>query len=400
MGKLVINQNFVTDETVKELEKVCPFNAFEYDGEQLTINASCKNCKQCVKRGPSGVITYVEEKEVITIDKSEWVGLTVFVELEFGKIHPVVFELLGKAKELAEKINHPLYAVMIASKKQVEKNANELLCYGVDKVFVYQDEIFENFNTDRAFRCMQDFINKVKPSVILYGGTSLGRSFAPKVAAHFKTGLTADCTSLGIKDNTDLVQVRPAFGGNIMAQIICTKTRPQMATVRYKIFKKPEKETPHGEIVQMNTKGISMKSAVKLLSTLKKESNVDISEADVIVACGRAFKSEKDLQMANELAELLGGIVACSRPLCEAGLMNVRYQIGLSGKTVSPKLMVVLGISGAIQFTSGMNNSDLIIAINSDPNAQIFDCAHYGIVGDIYKVVPELIKLIKEERGE
>ena len=400
MGKLVINQNFVTDETVRELEKVCPFNAFEYDGNELTINASCKNCKQCVKRGPSGVITYVEEKEVITINKDEWVGLTVFVELEFGKVHPVVFELLGKAKELAEKINHPLYAVMIGSKAQVEKNANELLCYGVDKVFVYQDEIFENFNTDRAFRCIKDFINKVKPSVILYGGTSLGRSFAPKVAAYFKTGLTADCTSLGIKDNTDLVQVRPAFGGNIMAQIICTRTRPQMATVRYKIFKKPEKEAPHGEIVQMSTNGINMKSTVKLLSTIKKEFNVDISEADVIVACGRAFKSEKDLQVANELASLLGGVVACSRPLCEAGLMNVRYQIGLSGKTVSPKLIFVLGISGAIQFTSGMNNSDLIIAINNDPNAQIFDTSHYGIVGDIYKVVPELIKLIKAERGE
>ena len=400
MGKLVINQSFVTDETVRELEKVCPFNAFEYDGEELSINASCRNCKQCVKRGPSGVITYVEEKQVITVNKDEWVGLTVFVEIEFGKVHPVVYELIGKAKELAEKIEHPLYAVMIASKEQVESNANKILSYGVDKIFVYQDEIFENFNTDRAFNCMKDFINNVKPSVILYGGTALGRSFAPKVAAYFKTGLTADCTSLGIKENTDLVQVRPAFGGNIMAQIICTGTRPQMATVRYKIFKKPEKEVPHGEVVYMNCDNINMKSAVKLLSITKKEFNVDISEADVIVACGRAFKNEKDLQVAKELADLLGGVVACSRPLCENGLMNVRYQIGLSGKTVSPKLIFVLGISGAIQFTSGMNNSDLIIAINSDPNAQIFDCAHYGIVGDVFKVVPELIKLIKEERGE
>lgn len=400
MGKLIINQNFVTDEIVKELEKVCPFNAFEYDGNELSINASCRNCKQCVKRGPSGVITYIEEKEVISINKDEWVGLTVFVELEFGKVHPVVFELIGKAKELAEKINHPLYAVMIGSKKQIEENANEVLSYGVAKLYVYQNEMYENFNIDRAYHCMKDFIEKVKPSVILYGGTSLGRSFAPKVAAEFKTGLTADCTSLGIKDNTDLVQVRPAFGGNIMAQIICAKTRPQMATVRYKIFKKPDKEVPHGEIVLMNNESINMDSFVKLISTVRKESNIDISEADVIVACGRAFKSEKDLEIARELADLLGGVVACSRPLCEAGLMNVRYQIGLSGKTVSPKLIFILGISGAIQFTSGMNNSDLIIAINSDPNAQIFDTAHYGIVGDVYKIVPELIKLIKEERGE
>ena len=150
----------------------------------------------------------------------------------------------------------------------------------------------------------------------------------------------------------------------------------------------------------MNTSDINKESVVKLLSQVKKEFNIDISEADVIVACGRAFKNEKDLSIAKELASLLGGVVACSRPLCEAGLMNVRYQIGLSGKTVSPKLIFVLGISGAIQFTSGMDNSDLIIAINSDPNAQIFDSAHYGIVGDVFKVVPELIKSIKEERGE
>lgn len=400
MGKLVINQSFVTDETVKELQKVCPFNAFDYIDGELVINASCKNCKQCVMRGPSGVVTYVEEKEVCTIDKSQWVGLTVFVELEFGKIHPVVFELIGKAKELAEKINHPLYAVMIASKKQIEDNCNELLEYGVDKVFVYENELYENFNIDRSFNCMKHFIDNIKPSVILYGGTSLGRSFAPKVAAYFKTGLTADCTSLGIKDNTDLVQVRPAFGGNIMAQIICTKTRPQMATVRYKIFKKPEKEIPHGKVIKMDTSKINIASSVELIDVVKKQVNVDISEADIIIACGRAFKNEKDLQIAHELADLLGGVVACSRPLVENGLFNVRHQIGLSGKTVNAKLIFVLGISGTIQFTSGMDGSELIIAINSDKDAQIFDCAHYGIVGDVFEVVPELIKLIKEERGE
>lgn len=400
MGKLIINQSFVTDETVKELQKVCPFNAFDYIDGELVINASCRNCKQCVKRGPSGVITYVEEKEVSTIDKSLWYGLTVFVELEFGKVHPVVFELIGKAKELAEKINHPLYAVLIGSKEQVDNNKNELLEYGIDKLFVYQDEVYKNFNIDRAFNCMKDFIEREKPSVILYGGTALGRSFAPKLAAYFKTGLTADCTSLGIKDNTDLVQVRPAFGGNIMAQIICTKTRPQMATVRYKIFKKPEKEVPHGELVYVDVNNINKNSAVKLLDVINKKINVDISEADVIVACGRAFKSQKDLEIAYELASLLNGVVACSRPLVENGMFNVRHQIGLSGKTVSPKLIFVLGISGTIQFTSGMDSSDLIIAINSDPNAQIFDCAHYGIVDDVFKVVPELIELIKKERGE
>jgi electron transfer flavoprotein alpha subunit len=289
---------------------------------------------------------------------------------------------------------------MIASKEQVDENVNELLCYGVDKVFVYQDEIYEDFNIDRAHKCVKDFVETIKPSVILYGGTSLGRSFAPKIAAEFKTGLTADCTFLDIKENSDLIQVRPAFGGNVMAQIICSNTRPQMSTVRYKNFKKPEKVTPHGEVVYCDVDHINKDSVVKILSQVKKELAEDISEADIIVACGRAFKEEKDMAIAKELADLLGGVVACSRPLCEAGLTSTRQQIGLSGKMVSPKLIFVLGISGAIQFTSGMQNSDLIIAINNDPDAQIFDYAHYGIVGDVFKVVPELIKAIKKERGE
>ena len=173
-----------------------------------------------------------------------------------------------------------------------------------------------------------------------------------------------------------------------------------MSTVRYKNFKKPEKVTPHGEVVYCDVDHINKDSVVKILSQVKKELAEDISEADIIVACGRAFKEEKDMAIAKELADLLGGVVACSRPLCEAGLTSTRQQIGLSGKMVSPKLIFVLGISGAIQFTSGMQNSDLIIAINNDPDAQIFDYAHYGIVGDVFKVVPELIKAIKKERGE
>ena len=295
MGKLVINQNLVTADVAKELEKLCPFKAIEYDGKELSINASCKNCKLCVKRGPQGVITYVEEEPAVKINKDEWRGISVFVEIEFGKIHPVVFEIIGKAKELADKINHPLYAVMIASKQQVDENANELLCYGVDKVFIYQDDIYEDFNIDRAHKCVKDFVERVKPSVILYGGTSLGRSFAPKIAAEFKTGLTADCTFLDIKENSDLIQVRPAFGGNIMAQIVCSNTRPQMSTVRYKNFKKPEKQTPHGELVYVDVKNINKDSVVRILSQVKKELALDISEADVIVACGRAFKDSKDL---------------------------------------------------------------------------------------------------------
>ena len=399
MRKLVIDQSKVTRENAQELINVCPFGAIEYKDGKLIVNAACKTCGICAKRGPSGVMSIIEEKEGPSINKDEWRGIAVYVELELDNVHPVSYELIGKARELASVTKHPVYAILVASSDQVAKYKDEILSYGVDKLFVYENEAYKNFNPEIFARCLEDFIEKVKPSTILYGGTPLGRSFAPKVAAHFHTGLTADCTRLGMKENTDLIQVRPAFGGNVMAQIICTNRRPQMATVRYKIFKKPEPEAPHGKVVKMDDSAISLLSAIKLLNITRKEKIVDISEADVIVAVGRAFKGEDDIKMAEELAELLGGVVACSRPLVENGLKEAKFQIGLSGKTVAPKLIITLGISGAVQFVAGMNGSGLIISINKDPNAPIFDVSHYGIVGDVYQIVPSLIDAIKKERG-
>ena len=400
MGKLVINQNKVNEQVANELVGLCPFNAIEYKDRKLDINASCKTCRLCVRKGPAGVITW-EEENIQTINKDEWKGIAVFVELEQENIHPVVFELIGKAKELVQVTHHPVYAVLITNHTKAEKYKNELLEYGVDKLFIYENDLYEFFNVERAAKAMEDFVNKIKPSTILYGGTALGRSFAPRIAAHFKTGLTADCTRLGMKENTDLIQVRPAFGGNIMAQIICTNRRPQMATVRYKIFKKPEKVAPNGEIVYMSTNTLDLKSAIKLLDLKHKEKIVDISEADVIVACGRAFKNADEMSIAYQLADALGGVVAVSRPMVENGIKDAKFQIGLSGKTVAPKLIITLGISGAVQFVAGMSGSDLIISVNTDPNAPIFDIAHYGIVDDVFKVVPKLLELIKEtKQGE
>ena len=400
MGKLVINQNLINKESAEKLVNLCPFNAIEYNDNKLDINSACKLCKMCVRKGPAGAITFVEDEVKPSINKDEWKGIAVFVELELGSVHPVVFELIGKAKELVQVTNQQVYAVLIASHDQVLAHKDELLKYGVDKLFVYENELYKDFNMDRFASALEDFIETEKPSVVLYGGTPLGRSFAPKIASHFKTGLTADCTRLGMKENTDLIQVRPAFGGNIMAQIICTNTRPQMATVRYKIFKKPEMVTPFGEVIYKDTKKLQLESAIKLIETIKKEKVEDISEADVIVACGRAFKNADEMQIAYELADLLGGIVAVTRPMVEAGIKDAKYQIGLSGKTVAPKLIITLGISGAVQFVAGMSGSELIISINKDPNASIFDVAHLGIVDDVFKVVPQLIEKIKESRGK
>ena len=391
---LKINQSLVNDEVAKKLVDLCPFKAISYDGNKLDINAGCKLCKMCV-RNSNGVVTF-EEDVVETINKDDYKGICVYADIDHGSTHKVTFELIGKAIELAKVINHPVYALVIGN--NVENNVKELLEYGVDKVFVYEHELLKDFDIERYTNCFEDFISNIKPSSILVGATNVGRSLAPRVAARFHTGLTADCTKLEMKENSDLVQIRPAFGGNIMAQIVNTNHRPQFATVRYKVFSAPEKCEPKGEVVRRDIKEEWLKSHIEVINIEEKPKELDISESDVIVAVGRGLKSADDLPMVKELADLLGGVVACSRPMVEAGIFDGKHQIGLSGKTVKPKLIITLGISGAVQFTSGMKSSDCIIAINSNPLAPIFDVANYGIVGDIYSIVPELIKKIKEGR--
>lgn len=390
---LKINQNLVNDETAKVLVDLCPFKAISYENGKLDVNAGCKLCKMCVRTGPAGVMTF-EEDEVKTINKDEYKGICVYADSDHGVLHKVTFELIGKAIELAKVINHPVYALLIGN--NTEENAKELLEYGVDKIFVYEHELLKDFDMERYTNCFEDFIKTNKPSSILVGATNVGRSLAPRVAARFHTGLTADCTKLEMKENTDLVQIRPAFGGNIMAQIINPNNRPQFATVRYKVFSAPDKKEATGEVVKVDIKEEWLKSHIEVIDIEEKPKELDISEADVIVAVGRGLKSQNDLTMVQELADALGAVVACSRPMVENGTFDAKHQIGLSGKTVKPKLIITLGISGAVQFASGMKNSDCIIAINTDPHAPIFDVANYGVVGDLYKIVPELIKMIKE----
>lgn len=394
MAKIVVNQTLVNKQVTEDLIKLCPFNAFEVVNNELIINAACRTCKLCVKRGPKDVCTFVEEEIKNKVNKDEWVGVAVYMEHDEHKIHPVSFELIGKAKELASVTKHPVYAVLIGRNTSVFHE--EILSFGVDKLFVYDHVELAHFNVERYTNVFEDFINHQKPSTVLFGGTSLGRSFAPRIAARYWTGLTADCTMLDMKPNTDLIQIRPAFGGNVMAQIICPNHRPQMATVRYKIFKMPKKADPIGTVEYQMVDHIDFDSNISLKSVDHKEANIDISEAEVIVACGRPFKTKESLEMAYELADLLGGKVAVTRPLIEAGLVDPRRQIGLSGRTVAPKLIINLGISGAVQYTAGMNGSEQIITINSDPHASIFDISHYGIVGDVFKVVPKLIEQIKK----
>jgi len=245
---------------------------------------------------------------------------------------------------------------------------------------------------------LEDLISEIRPSVVLIGSTSIGRSLAPRLATRFRTGLTADCTTLKIKPNTDLVQIRPAFGGNIMAQIITTHTRPQFATVRYKVMDQAVRGEETGRVFDRSVSGEMLKSDIDVIRVTHKESVTSITDAEVIVAGGQGLKEKEDLEMIRELAFLLGGEYAVTRPLVEKGWADYTRQIGLSGRTVKPKLIITCGVSGAIQFAACMNCSDRIIAINSDPNASIFKIAHTGIVGDLYKILPSLIGELKGDR--
>lgn len=394
MAKLVINQSLVGN--IEEMIHLCPFSAMENKNGELYINAACKMCKICVKKGPKGAVEYVEE-ETVKIDKSQWKGIAVYVDHIDGQIHPVTYELIGKARELAAKINHPVYAVMMGSK--IGESGRELLHYNVDKVFLYDYETLDRFKIEPYTAVLEDFVTRLHPTAILMGATPVGRQLAPRLAARLKTGLTADCTILDINEETDLVQIRPAFGGNIMAQILTPNHRPQMATVRYKVMDAPGRsDAESGEIIACEVPAAKMGSKIEVLDIIAKEKEQYIEAAEVLVVAGRGIKKEEDLQMVQELAELLGGQLACTRPMMEAGWVEAKRQVGLSGRTVRPKLIITVGVSGSVQFSAGMNNSEHIIAINKDENAPIFKTAHYGLVGDLYEIIPNLINQIKLSR--
>lgn len=394
MGRLIVHQDKIDD--INSVIKICPFGAMEIVDGKVEINASCRMCKVCVRKGPKGAFEFIEDEDKVLVNKDEWSGIAVYVDHVNGEIHPVTLELIGKARELADKVNQKVYCLFMGS--GIKDKAGELLHYGVDEVIVYDYKELENFRIEPYTSVFYDFISKIKPCSILVGATTLGRSLAPRVAARCRTGLTADCTILDIKENTDLVQIRPAFGGNIMAQIVTPNSRPQMATVRYKVMSAPERsEECTGEIKYFEIEEEKLKSNIEVKEIKEKAKEHSISDAEVIVVAGRGVKSEKDLAMIKELADLLGGELATTRPLIESGWIDANRQVGLSGRTVRPKLIITCGVSGAIQFVAGMNNSDYIFSINKDEKAPIFKVAHYGIVGDIYEVVPKLIEKIKGE---
>ncbi|MBR7041334.1 MAG: FAD-binding protein [Clostridia bacterium] len=376
----------------------CPFGALELENGVARMNSACKSCGSCVKACPKNAIIKLETRTV-SVDKSKWRDILVFCEVSAGRLHPVGPELIGKALELASPLDYSVNAVIVGSR--IKELADELLHYGVNRVYAYDAPELGYFRADAYAACVEDIIKHTRPSVVLVGSTLMGRSLAPRLATRFHTGLTADCTRLELRENSDLVQIRPAFGGNIMAQIITANTRPQFTTVRYKVMDAPKRlNDAAGETVLRDIPAGVRDSKITLISSQAVPPAKSISDAEVLVVGGRGLNKSADLEMVKELARLLGGDWAVSRPLVEKGWAGNERQIGLSGRTVRPKLIITCGVSGAIQFASCMNMSEYIVAINTDPQAPIFKVAHTAIVGDIYEILPQMIDNLKEGAHE
>lgn len=322
----------------------------------------------------------------------EFSGVLVFAEQKNGEIHKVSYELLGKGKEIADKLGALLYSVVLGP---TNIKTEELIYRGADKVFYLEDDIF-NEPEELVYKInLVKLINNIKPEICLIGATSFGRSLAPRVAAALKTGLTADCTGLEVDEDGKLIQIRPAFSENILAHIK-TETYPQMATVRYKEFCEGKRDTSRkGEVVKLEAT-YSKDKLVEIVKELK-EQQFDITEANVVVSGGKGLRCAEDFKMLEELAKILGGAVGASRSVVDDGFISKEHQVGYSGNRVKPKVYIACGISGAPQHLAGMKDSDTIIAINSDPSAPIFNVADYGIVGDLYEVVPQLISKVKSK---
>lgn len=373
----------------------CPFAAIEIKDGVAEINAGCRVCGICLKACPGQAIIRLETK-VESVDKTAWADILVFAETVAGGLHPVSLELIGEAHKLAGQMDYTVSAVVVGH--ETAAAAEALRHYGLRAVYTYDDEALSFFRADAYAACVEDCIKAMKPSIVLVGATSLGRSLAPRLATRFHTGLTADCTKLELRENSDLVQIRPAFGGNIMAQIVTPYTRPQFATVRYKVMDAPQRQdAPSGEVLPRKVPKAVGLSPVRHVETKPVPKAANISEADVLVVAGRGLQKAADLEMIKEMAALLGGEHAVTRPLVEKGWETNQRQIGLSGRTVRPKLIITCGVSGAIQFTASMDGSEHIIAINSDPDAPIFQVAHVGIVGDLYDILPGLINDLRKE---
>jgi len=384
--------------------KACPYDAIAVaDGKTAVVDLSrCTVCGACVEACRRHQAIVITKRAFRGQDVKAYSGIAVFAEHRRGKLASVVPEIVGAALALRGQrppagSARPAGVAAVLVGKDVRPLAQELLSYGVDEVWMVDNPSIGDFDENVMAEVVADVVSEKKPEIFLGGGTVVGRSLMPRVAARVLTGLTADCTELAIDPETSVLrQTRPAFGGNIMACILTRDHRPQMATVRHKVMDAaPRVENPTGVVVDMGHIKVPASRIEFLEFVEEKTETVNLTDADVIVSGGRGIKDPKNFALLEDLARVTGAALGASRATVDAGWIPYSHQVGQTGKTVKPKIYIACGISGAIQHLAGMKSSDLIIAVNSDPSAPIFDVAQFGIVGDLFEVVPELIKRLK-----
>jgi len=378
--------------------QACPYMAIKVEDKKANILDNCVLCGACVSSCKFNAIHFENEEENNLADISVYKGVWIFAEQKDGVPSEVVLELLGEGRKLADQLGVALSAVLLGD--NVKETAKALISYGADQVYLVDKPDLKVFNDESYANIIERLITKYKPEIVLMGATTYGRSLAPRIASRLNTGLTADCTKLEIDmEKKILLQTRPAFGGNLMATIICPKHRPQMSTVRPKVMKPliPDKLSI-GKIIEPEI-NISDNIKIKINEVVKTlYESVSLSEADIIVSGGRGLGDKKNFILIEELAKVLGGAVGASRAVVDAGWVDYSHQVGQTGKTVGPKIYFACGISGAVQHLVGMSSSDIIIAINKNPEAPIFKIANYGIVGDVLEILPAIIKDIKRKK--
>ena len=378
-------------------EGSCAFGAISVVGACAVVNESCTLCGACVENCPVGALRIETAAKQVQADLADYRGILVFAEYRHGTIASVAYELLGIGRKLADQRGVELAAVVLGG--AVSECANDLIAAGADRVLVAEHPELEQFREDIYAGILEKVIREQKPEVVLAGATAIGRSVIPSVATAINAGLTADCTRLEIRESDGmLLQTRPAFGGNIMATIECPQTRPQMATVRPKVMAPAVPDSSRqGQVLVVELPEALLQSRLQVLETvINTEDQVNIQEVEALVAGGRGLDSAKGFALLRELAEELGGAVAASRAAVDAGWIPYAHQVGQTGKTVSPKLYIACGISGAVQHAVGMQSAEVVVAINRDKDAPIFDIATYGVVGDLFEVVPRLIQRLQE----
>lgn len=377
----------------------CPFGAIEVRNGKAVAGDQCTMCGACVEGCPAGALRLPEKEPVAAEDMGDYRNVWVYVEHAAGVLQSVSAELLGQGRMLADKLGEQLVGVIIGS--DLDGLVEKVKGYGADAVIVVEDPAQARYNTAGYAAAMESLVKKYKPSVLLIGATNNGRDLAPRISCHLGTGLTADCTGLDIDPEKRIVAwTRPAFGGNIMATILCPDRRPQIGTVRPRVFPCPAvQENPHADVIREPMPAVDPDMKTEILNVAKHlVSDIKIEDADIIVSGGRGLKAAKNFALLEELAAELGGCVGASRAAVDAGWIPQSRQVGQTGKTVAPKVYIACGISGAIQHLAGMSGAELIIAINKDPGAPIFDVAHYCIVGDLFEVVPALTAAVRKEK--